>query len=292
MKIFVSGAAGFQGGNITQELLDNGHKVTTLKQSKTGTQVRADIDIIAGGLQNISALNEALEGVDAAVYMFPLIFDLKLAKEYTKNFISAAKQQKVPLIVFNTGFDLPALNHELLAINLKVEIKQLLDASGLNVITLVPDVYIDNLAAPWSIPVILEHNILPYPVASNSKIPWVSHADLAKYVTSAIEKPELAGQVIPIGGALFTGEEIAEVISSEIGKKINFVSLTAEDFEQQISPTFGELAGREISNLYRYITHNRADLVTKDFKKSQEILGVTPQSLIGWVKSVKWELTT
>lgn len=164
------------------------------------------------------------------------------------------------------------------------------DASGLNVITLVPDIYIDNISAPWSIPVILNNKIVPYPIAVGNKVPWISHVDLAKYVVAAISKPDLAGEVLTIGGNLLTGEEIAAAISSEINQPLNFVAMTPDEFEQQIAPAFGDLAGKEISNLYRYVSDNREQLVSKDFKKTQDVLGVVPQSLTEWVRSVKWEL--
>ena len=289
MKIFVSAATGFQGGSIAQQLIKKGHEVTTLSRSEGNVP---DIHVVKGGLENKEALHKALTGVDVAVYTFPLLFDLSLAKEYTLNFIDAAKEQNVSHVVYNVGFDLPEKSHGLLALDIKAEVKNLLDASGLNVTTLVPDIYIDNISAPWSIPVILNNNIVPYPVASGSKVPWISHTDLAKYVASAVEKPELSGKVLPIGGNVFSGEEIAAAISSEIGKQLHYVPMTPDEFEKKISPAFGEVAGREISNLYRYVESNREQLIAKDFKRTRELLGVTPQSLSDWVKSVKWELVS
>lgn len=290
MKIFVLGASGFQGGSIAQELIRKGHDLVTLRRSEGNVPLLPNISVVTGGLENIDALNKALIGVDVAVFTFPLLFDLNLVKEYTLNFIQAAKAQNIPHVVFNVGFDLPEQKEGLLALNIKSQIKTLFDQSGLNVTTLVPDIYIDNISAPWSIPVILNNGIVPYPVATGHKVPWISHSDLAKYVASAIDKPELSGSVLPIGGNLLSGEEIAAAISLEIGKELRFISVTPDEFENKISPTFGEVEGREISNLYRYVESNRNQIITKDFKRTQEILGVTPQNLSEWVKSVNWEL--
>lgn len=288
-KIFVLGATGCQGSHITQELLINNYEVVTIKRSlEEGVSARPELNVIEGGLQDKDALTIALEGAAAAVYTFPLIFDIELAIVYTTNFIEATKEQNVPLVVFNAGFDLPLNGSDLLALDIKSTIKDLFDASELNVTTLVPDVYIDNISAPWSIPMIQNNGIVPYPVESGKKVPWISHSDLAKYTVAAISKPELAGQVLAIGGNLLTGEEIASAISTEIGKTVNFVGMSPDDFEQQITPVFGPLAGKEISNLYRYIDANRETLIIKDFKHTQEVLGVTPQSLNEWVKSVNW----
>ena len=290
MNIFVSGASGFQGSNIAEQLLKGGHTVSTLKRSEGIITYMPTINIIKGGFEDGEAIKSALKNVDVAVFTLPLLFDLNTAKEYTTNFINAAKEQNVPLLIHNAGFDLGEKSKGILTFEIKMLLKELFDASGLKIITLVPDIYIDNISAPWSIPVILNNEIVPYPVASGTKVPWISHTDLGKFVASAVEKPELAGKVLPIGGNLFSGEEIAEVISKETGKQLRYIGMTPDDFENQISPTFGEVAGKEISNLYRYVKDNREELIAKDFKGTQELLNVTPQSLSDWAKSVKWEI--
>ena len=289
MKVFVSGATGFQGGNIAQQLIKNGHSVTTLKRSEGGIP-SSEIEVVKGGLEHKEALNKALKPVDAAVYTFPLVFDIDLAEEYTSNFISAAQEAKVPLVVFNAGFDLTEKGEGKVVLEIKAKIKRLLNASDLEVITLVPDVYLDNISAPWSIPVIRNNSIVPYPVASGKKIPWISHKDLSKYVAAAVEKPELSGKVLPIGGNLFTGEEITAAIASKIGQELHYAPLTPDEFEKQIAPVFGALAGKEISNLYRYAASNREQIIAKDFKHTQDLLGVVPETLTEWVSSVNWKL--
>lgn len=292
MKVFVTGATGFQGGNIVGALLSENHQVTTLKRNPDiGMPATEGIEVIKGGLDNRESLATAMRGTQAAVYSFPLIFDMELAKSYTENFIAAAKQENVGLIVFNTTFHLSKTETGFLALDLKVAMKKQFDASGLNVITLAPDIYIDNIAAPWSVPVILENKIVPYPLASEKKVPWISHSDLAKYVVKAISKPELAGQTLPIGGNLISGNEITAAISSEIGQELNFVPVSVDEFEKQLTPGFGELAAKEISNLYRFIEQNHDDFVNKDFDKSNRLLGVQPQSLKDWTSSVNWTLS-
>ncbi|KZS38719.1 NmrA family transcriptional regulator [Aquimarina aggregata] len=292
MKIFVTGATGFQGGNIAKALLDDNHKVITLKRDLTsGMPVMPGVEVIKGGLENKESLIEVIKGTQAAVYSFPLIFDIDLAKTYTKNFIAAAKQENVELIIFNTTFYLPTKETGFLALDMKVAMKELFDNSDLNVITLVPDIYLDNIAAPWSIPVILENKIVPYPIASNKKLPWISHFDLAKYVAKAVTKPELAGQTLPIGGNLVTGKEITSAISSKIDQSLDFIEVPVNEFEEQLKPGFGEVGAREISNLYRFVEQNHSDFINKDFQKTNELLGISPQSISDWVASVNWNVS-
>lgn len=289
MKIFVTGASGFQGSQISKELLSENHQVVTLKRDPNiGEPPMSGIEIITGGLENRKSLGKAMKGTKAAVYSFPLIFDLELAKAYTENFIAAAKDENIELIIFNTTFHLAPEETGFLALDMKVAIKKLLDASGLNVITLVPNIYLDNIAAPWSIPVILDNKIIAYPLAADKKLPWISHSDLGKYVTKAIVRPDLAGQTLSIGGDLVSGIEITTAISSKVNQDLHFLEVPTDEFEKQLKPGFGELAAKEISNLYRFVEQNHSEFADKDFQNTNELLGVTPQSLSDWVASVNW----
>lgn len=288
-KIFVSGATGLQGTSISQTLIANNFDVVSLKPtSEEKRPFDHQLTLKAGDLGDKKILTDSLQGVKVAIFTFPLLFDLDKAKQLTNNFIEAAVNRDIEFVIFNSSFDLPTEATGLLALDLKLEVKRLFETSGLNVLTLVPDIYIDNLAAPWSIPLIHEKGILPYPVQSGSRVPWISHFDLAKFIYAAIDRFELAGQTLPIGGNLYTGEEIASKISDHLSKTVSFVSLKSDDFEKQLTGTFGELAAREISNLYRYVEENQKDLINKDFNKTQNILGVQLQTVDDWARSVKW----
>ncbi|WP_010179055.1 SDR family oxidoreductase [Aquimarina agarilytica] len=289
-RVFVTGATGFQGMKIAQSLINAGDKVVTLSRSFDATNQTFDgLEVVSGSLNNLEDLSKAFKEVNKAVFTCPLVFDIEVAKTYATNFINAAKANNVELVVYNSSFDLPEEETGLVALDIKVLIKDLFKESGLNVINLVPDIYLDNASAPWSVPVILNHKIFPYPVKEGKKFPWISHSDLGKFTALAINKPELAGKTLSIGGSLVSGEEIASAISEQVGEQINFVSLTPDAFQKEITPAFGELAGKEISNLYRYLEDHSNRIINKNFKETQQLLGVQNQSLSDWAKSISWK---
>ncbi len=287
MRIFVSGATGAQGGNIAQQLVQAGHSVVTISSKD---DLPHSMETIKGGFSDSNVIEKALSGVDAAVFTFPLLFDLSLAAQYAQNFATVARAKNVPLVIFNTSFDLASQETGMIALDTKVRIKSIFDRSGLNVITLMPDIYIDNFAAPWLMPAILNEGILPYPIASGQQIPFISLFDLGRHVVAAVDKPSLAGRVLPIGGRLLTGEEIASAISMQIDKKVEFLNLSPDAFEKQLAPAFGGLAAREISNLYRYVDQQKNRLVAKDFATSRKLLFISQQTLTEWVQSVNWSM--
>lgn len=103
-KIFVSGATGFQGKPVAVELINKGYKVVSVSSKEINN---TEIKLVKGGFDNLSSLKDALKNVNVAIFTLPLIFNIDTAKKMTENFISAAEEQKVALIIFNTSFDFP-----------------------------------------------------------------------------------------------------------------------------------------------------------------------------------------
>ncbi len=285
-KIFISGATGFQGGAMAKLATQKGYKVISLSSSDQSKN--EEIEFVNGGFEDVNAIKKALKNVDKAIFTLPLIFDVKKAIEWTSNFIKIAEEEKVNLVVFNAGFNLPKEKTGYLAIDLKIEVAKLFEASQLNVITIVPDIYLDNLVAPWSLPLILEQGIIPYPVKNEQVIPWISHKDLAKYVIAAIEKPTHSGKIFSIKTVMLSGEEIAKEISNRIGKEVRYIGITPDEFEEQLIQSFGKLAAKEISNLYRYVQEYSTELNKKDFEESKTLLLQEPQSLSEWVNTIRF----
>lgn len=288
-KIFVLGATGAQGAKISDVLIENGNSVITISsKSNENPKEKANIEIVIGSLEDKESLTKALKGVGKAVYTFPLIFDMENAISYTNNFIAAAKEANVELIVFNTSFHLSDSDTGFLSLDLKKKINNLFSQSGLNVITLMPDIYMDNLVAPWMKPLIMDQGIIPYPIEEDQKVPWISQNDLGRAVCKALERPNLSGEKLPIGGNIYTGKEIAQEISQKIQKEVHFIALTPDDFEANILEGFGSLAAKEISNLYRYVKENKSKLNSKDFEKTNQLLGLKPESIKDFIASIEW----
>lgn len=79
----------------------------------------------------------------------------------------------------------------------------------------------------------------------------------------ALERPNLIGKKLPIGGNIHTGKEI----SQKIEKEVHFIALTPDEFEANLVEEFGSLAAKEISNLYRYVKKINQNYIVKILKK-------------------------
>jgi len=71
MRIFMTGATGYIGGAVATELRRHGHEVTALVRPASEVRHLRDLEVVvlAGDLESLPALGEALSGYDAYVHV-------------------------------------------------------------------------------------------------------------------------------------------------------------------------------------------------------------------------------
>lgn len=290
-KILVTGASGYQGKAIVEELLSKGYLVRGLVTKNVTNSVSDNFENYIGDFADLQSLVTAFEGIDKVVLSFPLIFDETILLQFANNVIAAYHQSNVKQFVFNTNLPVYDKKIGFTAFDVKLAIEQLFDKEHLPYVSLRPTLYMDNLSAPFLLPVIKNNLIIPYPIPNNEKIAWLSHKDLAKYVVTALDNPKLIGKKFNIGGLqLITGDEIAKVLSKISGKEIHFLSVSPDDFEVQITPSFGNRTAKEIANIYRFTATNISHLQVKNLREEVLIdLPITLQTFEDWAKQIEWE---
>jgi NAD(P)H dehydrogenase (quinone) len=290
-KILVTGVTGNQGAAVAKELLAQGYTVRGLvrKENEQTDLLKTEIEIAIGSFDDAESLQKAFEGIDKVVLSFPLLFDETVLMQYAKNIVMAWKNSEVSMFVFNTNLPVYKEKVGLVAFDSKLTIEQYFDVEKLPYISLRPTLYLDNLSAPFLLPVVQANNILPYPVPDNEKIAWLSHQDLAKFIVEALKHNTLIGKKFFIGGQLITGEEMAATISKLAGRHIQFIPVSPDDFERQIAPAFGEHTAKEIANIYRFVKDNVEHLQAKDLQENTLInLPIVLQNFEEWASRVEW----
>jgi len=285
-KLFVTGVTGAQGSGIAKVLKKNGFSISSVSPNNADTQNELGT-IYLGNLEALESLKLAMAGCEAIVLTLPLIFDTEIIKKMTSNVIDAAKFHGINKIIFNAGIALGENKTGSLAIDVKHEAFEILSKSGLEVITLMPNVYLENLTSPFLLPVIQEHSIIPYPISGDFKFSWLSYENLGRYVVAALNSKGLAGEKILITNREeLIGQALAEKISSASGKKLPFIPTPPDDFENNLKPVLGDYVAKEISNLYRGIDSSRSNFVK--YSHLEFLDSVELQSTDDWVKSINW----
>jgi dihydroflavonol-4-reductase len=106
VRVLVTGATGFIGGNVARELAKQGYSVKALARKGSNTKFLqgVNLDIVEGDLLDTASLERALDGCEAlfhvaAMYTFwarnpRLIYDTNVRG--TENILTAAKTKSIP----------------------------------------------------------------------------------------------------------------------------------------------------------------------------------------------------
>ena len=223
--VCVTGAFGYSGRSITEELLEAGHQVRTLtgslrRENPFGERVR----VFPLAFDEPAALRRALEGVDVLVNTYWVRFSVAgfsqtLAVENTSRLFEAASDSGVGRVV-HVSITNPSLDSPYEYFRGKARLEQALVASGLPHTILRPavffggaDILLNNIA--WM--------LRRFPVvglfgSGQYRIQPIHVGDFARLV---VESSTAAGnQVIDaIGPETYSYRELVEIIGRAVGRQ-------------------------------------------------------------------------
>lgn len=113
MKIFLTGATGFMGGELLKALHARGHEITALvRDPEKAKGIPAGVQLSSGAVENLHSYRAQLPGQDAVVHVAALVkmwvrdsseFD-RINVEATHNMIRAAADAGIPKFVYASSF--------------------------------------------------------------------------------------------------------------------------------------------------------------------------------------------
>ena len=289
--VLVYGATGAQGSAFVRSLSAKGYGVRALTRSteKSAGIVENGARPVYADLSDSSAIEAASQGCDYVVFTLPLVFDEDVAMRWVENVIHAAQSAGLKSFVFNASSLVPEQDTGVAALDIKRRVSLLLSESGLPVITLEPTLYMGNLAAPWSVSSIIHDNTVAYPLPPDIKVSWISWESLAEFVVAALERPSLIGRSLRIPGPeALTGTDIASAFSSCLQMPIDYYPVPLPDFESGLKRVLGESTAREIARLYAWFANQSVTLLAPDPAPAVQALGVRPQRLSDWIRTIDW----
>lgn len=289
-KILVHGANSAQGNPVVKRLLRESYPVRVFVRDRDKAQFlfSESVEIATGTFEDQDSLKRANEGIDQVFLVLPLEyrFDVAIAQGY--NAIDAARDAGVELLVFNTSTFIPKQTTDATAFEIKRNVEQYLHRSGVPYIILRPPVYMDNLAAPWSMSSIVHQSVIAYPLPPDMKVSWISLNDAAAFAIAALKRPELAGSIFDIGGAeAMNGQEIAERFTKVLNRLFIYQQIPIDGFEQGLNQAFGEPTGTEIAKIYRWREAHPEDEAI-DVGAVLQKLPVNLTTFGQWIQGVEW----
>lgn len=285
-KILVYGANSAQGTPVVKRLLKEGHQVRVFVRDRNKAQslFSDSVEIVTGTLEDQDSLKRANEGIDRVFLVLPLEYRFDVATTQGYNAIKAAQDAGVKLLVFNTSTSIPEQITDATAFEIKRNVVQHLHQSGVPFIILRPPIYIDNLAAPWSMSSIIHHNVVAYPLSAEIRVSWITLDDAAAFAVEALQRPELSGSTFDIGGPKsVNGKEIAEQFAKVLNRPFTYQEIPIDAFEQGLNQAFGKPTGTEIAKIYRWRAVYSEDV---DMNAVLQKLPIKLTAFDQWIQSV------
>lgn len=241
MRVVVFGASGVQGAAQVPILARKGHDVVAVSRNPKPLSIDGKrIETAAADFNDAEKVSKILEGADAILLNLPSTSfnQSEPILAATKMIGETAKTKGVKLIVFNTSMPVPEVKQDIKAQDDRREMRELLRKVGPPVISIQPVSYIDNLLEGWALPPIRDDHIVRYCHKPDLEVSWICHHDVAQCMVAAMERPELAGRNIPIGGPeTVVLKELTEKLSRAWKKDLAYDNQTVADFCDKISQT-------------------------------------------------------
>jgi uncharacterized protein YbjT (DUF2867 family) len=225
----VTGPTGHTGNNTVKALLEAGVNVrafTHREDERSDALRKLGAEVVIGNILDFESVRGAVEGVEGAYFVFPILPGILQATAY---FAQAAKEAKLKPVVNMSQISArreakshAAQDHWLA--------EQVLNWSGVPVVHIRP-----TLFAEWALYWIeqIKTGILRLPFGTGKHAP-IASADQARVITSILLSPdEHIGQVYPLYGEKeYTFAEIAAEIGKVTGKPLKYEQVDAYEMKK------------------------------------------------------------
>lgn len=228
--ILVTGAAGFVGRRVVSELASRGQTVRALVRTPSTASVLGEsgAELVMGDLLNADSLRDACEGVERVVHLAAVIREQgdrtfrRVNYDGTVNLLEAATAAGVQRIVYASTIgassepELPYLysrwmaEQEVVRSTLAHTMVRFSAGFGEG------DEFFNVLAAQVKL-----FPLVPVAGDGSARFQPIAVEDVARCLVAAVEREDMAGQTIEVGGPEhYTYDEILDLIAETIGAKI------------------------------------------------------------------------
>ncbi len=299
--VAVFGASGRQGLAQVRQLKAAGHEVRAISR-------RADpfygedfgkVEVVPGDLYDEESCVEALQGADAAFYTHPL-----RARQDRVELVArvgrAGKRAGVKRVVWNTSGWIPDKAGDPFSYGNNTTAINALWRTGVPATVFGSVLFMDNLLTNWAFPFIVNEGRYVYPHHPDLECSWISLDDVAKFMIAAIDRPDLEGAWMNIGGPeILKPRTVAAHLTDAVGRPIKYDPSTPAQFGRHLAEAFGdEISEAEkdvlaagIGAFYEYNNSSPLKPFRVDMGPVLERIPIELETFKDWSKRQEWRLT-
>ena len=282
-RILVTGATGatglatvhaLHGSDVQVRALVHNHDARAEPLRELGAEV------VAGDLLNFDSVVSAMDGVDAAYFVYPVHPRLIDATAY---FAQAACEAGVGAIVNMSQRPARRESKSHASLNHWIA-ERIFDCAEVPVTHLRPSLFADWLLYAGQVDRIIDTNVLALPFG-NSRFSPIATEDQGRVIATILTDPgPHAGQVYYLNGPeVMTGKTIAEAVGDVLGRTISYYPMPIADFQAivtkipYLSTFFAQHIGAVADDLENGVFEATNTTV-------EDITGVAPMSIRDFVR--------
>lgn len=276
--ILVTGATGKTGTNVVEQLIADGFSVRALARSRderTERLARFGAEVVLGDFLNLQSIRTAMQGVSRVFFCFPPQGDRLV--EATTNVAVAARDAGVDTLVnlsqisAREDSESPLARHHWLSENI-------FDWADIGAVHIRPTFFAQMLIILGGRTISREGKLyLPYGTQRHAP---VAAADIARVAVGILTNPALhvGERYVVTGPRNMTMVEMAEVLSNELGRPVEYVDLSNEAWGQVLSEQVG-LTEFLVTHLRAVANDHKNGVFSAQTDVVERIGGQSPQSL-------------
>lgn len=302
--ITVIGASGRQGMAQVRQALAAGYEVRALSRQPdpfVGFDIPgADtVDVRPIDLYDTDSYRPALEGSDYVFYTHPLQARADRAV-LVGQVGAAAAALGVKRVVWNTSSWIPDKPGEAHTYAGNTAGINALWRSGVPGTVFGSVLFMDNLLTNWAFPFIVNEGRYVYPHHPDLECSWISLDDVAKFMIAAIDRPDLEGAWLNIGGPeILKPPTVAKHLSDAVGRRIKYDPSTPAQFGKHLADAFGDDVSPEehaqlvagIGAFYEYNNTSPLKPFKVDMGPVLERIPIEMETMAQWAKRQDWRMT-
>jgi len=236
-KVLVSGATGQQGGSVVLALLNDGHEVVGITRNtespKAKNLLEQNVEMVSVDFTDSNELINIMKKVDT-VFAMTTPFEGGIDHEVQQgiSMANAAKEAGIGHFIFNSVGDAnqpTGIPH----FDSKYEVEKHLETLGMAYTIVAPAYFMDNIFIPFMLEQ-LKEGLLKMAMPADRKLQQISVEDIGKFVGIVVnEREAMFGDRVNISGDELTGEEVSQILTKAIGKKIQYEGYNPDYLREQ-----------------------------------------------------------
>ncbi|KAK4862003.1 hypothetical protein LT330_003141 [Penicillium expansum] len=257
--LVVFGATGNQGGSIIDSVINDPvladeYRVRAVTRNTSSPAALAlkqtgKVDVVEGDAEDTSSLKRVLQGAHTIYSLTTTIYDERLEERELsqgKAIADAAVATGAQFLIFSTLCHITRVSggkyDKGRHFDCKAEVEDYIRTLPIKSAFFAPGSFMQNFST----------NMKPYPVGDgtyalaniispNAKLPLINIEDTGKYVAAILANPdEFEDKVLAAATRLYTMQEIVEIMSQSLGKKVVYNQLPEAVFRNFLPPNMAD----------------------------------------------------